>query len=155
RALDELAPLLEEPEAGTQHGFRRRRPEADEDLGPDHVELLEEPRPARLHLAARRRLVDAPLGRSLELEVLDRVGHEDVPASDLRSRERLVQQRSGRADERMALPVLLVARLLADEDEPGAGRALAEHGLRRVAIEVAAAALLNRAGQIREVTGRR
>ena len=154
-ALDELAALLEETEAGAEHGPGGGRAEAHEHFGPHDLQLPKQPGPARLDLAAGRRLVDAALPRSLELEVLDGVGHEDVPARDLRLRERPVEDRSGRPDERMALQIFLVARLLADEDEPRAARAFAEDRLGGLAIEVAAAALLNRARKSGEVPRRR
>src|SRR5690606_11791765 len=45
-------------------------------------------------------------------------------------------------DERPALDVLAIARLLAYEDHPRPAPALAEHGLRRIPVEVAAPAAL-------------
>src|SRR3712207_8598645 len=49
-----------------------------------------------------------------------------VPAVDAGLGQRLVQQPPGRADERLALAVLLVTGLLADEHDPGGLRPLAE-----------------------------
>src|SRR3954451_3183185 len=73
--------------------------------------------------------MDPPLRCRLEPEVLHRVRDVGVPAVDVRVGQRLVQQAPGRADERLALAVLLVAGLLTDEDDPGGLGALAEHGL--------------------------
>ena len=50
-----------------------------------------------------------------------------------------VEHLAGRADERAAGEILLVARLLADEHDRGVERAFAEHGLRRALVEGAAA----------------
>src|SRR5688572_27072733 len=92
-------------------------------------------------LALRRRLVQAALAARLPLEVLDRVGDVQVLALDARGLQRPVEQASGRPDERQALAVLLVARLLADQHDPGVGVAGAEHSLRRVGPERAIVAL--------------
>ena len=66
----------------------------------------------------------------LPLEVLDRVGDVDLVAVDAGGGERLVEQAPRGADERMALFVLLVAGLLADEHDARVTRPLAEDGLR-------------------------
>jgi hypothetical protein len=58
--------------------------------------------------------------------------------------ERLVEEPSGRADERLPPAVLLVSGLLADEHQVGRAPALADHRLGRVLPEPAAAAALNR-----------
>ena len=76
----------------------------------------------------------------LELEVLDGVG--DVASSRGRRRPPRGRRRATAPAARRtaARAVLLVAGLLADEHDRGVGRALAEDGLRRVAVERAAAA---------------
>ena len=78
--------------------------------------------------------------RCLPLEVLDRVRDVDGRPVDARGLERLVEEASGRADEGLAGPVLLVARLLADEARPGSLRPLAEDRLRADLPEMAATA---------------
>src|SRR5262249_40216552 len=55
--------------------------------------------------------------------------------------ERAIEHGAGRADERLALQVLLVARLLAHEHDARMRRPLAEHGLRRILVERTAAAV--------------
>ena len=55
--------------------------------------------------------------------------------------ERAIEQRAGWADERRAVEVLLVARLLAHEHQARPRGALTEHGLRGVAPEVACPAV--------------
>ena len=71
-----------------------------------------------------------PSGRRAPLEVLDDVGDEGRLAIDPGLRQRLVQEPAGRAHERLALEVLVIAGLLADEHPAGRDRALAEDGLR-------------------------
>ena len=61
-------------------------------------------------------------------------------AIDSRFFERVVQQPPGRADERMARQVFLVARLFADEHDARADRAFAENRLRPALPKVAGAA---------------
>ena len=101
-----------------------------------------EPRPAGRDLAGVRLLVDAPLAARLPLEVLDDVGDVDLRAVDPRLRERPIEQRAGRTDERMAAQILGVARLLADEHQRRRRRAFAEDGLRGALVEVACGAVL-------------
>jgi hypothetical protein len=72
--------------------------------------------------------------------VLDHVGHIGQLAVDAGLGEGLVEHAPGRADERASLPVLAVARLLADQHHLGGGGALAEHGLGGVAVQVAGCA---------------
>src|SRR5690606_47525 len=71
------------------------------------------------------------LAAALELEVLDRVGHVQPLAVDAELRERAVEQAARGADERAPGEVLGVARLLADHEDAGPRRTLAEDGLRR------------------------
>jgi hypothetical protein len=60
--------------------------------------------------------------------VLDGVGEVYLAAVDARLRHRAVEELAGRTDEGLALQVLLVAGLLADEGNGGADRAFAEDG---------------------------
>ena len=138
--VDRLAPLLRHPELAAEERLRSGRAQADEDARLDDLELGVEPRPARRHLSPRRLLMDAPLAARLPLEVLDGVRHVHRSAVDPDFRERLVEHPAGGADERPALLVLLVARLLADEHRVGIARPLAEDGLRPGAPELASAA---------------
>src|SRR5262249_2264862 len=77
-----------------------------------------------------RLAVDAPLPRaSLPLEVLHHVGDVGPRAIDARRLEGLVEELPCRTDEGVALDVLAVSGLLADEHQLCAGWALAEHRL--------------------------
>ena len=55
--------------------------------------------------------------------------------------QRAVEHLPGGTDERLAGEVFLVARLLADQHDPRGRRAFAEHGLGRVLVERAGAAI--------------
>jgi len=72
--------------------------------------------------------------------VLHGVGDVDVAALNAGRFEGLVENLAGRTDKGETRQILLVARLLADEHERGIGRTFAEHGLRRVLVEIAAGA---------------
>src|SRR5439155_18349610 len=76
----------------------------------------------------------------LPLEVLDDVRDVGVAAVDPGVLEGAVEELPGRADERPAGEVLLVAGLLADEHQAGRLAPLAEDGLGRSLPEVAALA---------------
>src|SRR5581483_2086045 len=123
-------PLLRHAELLAEQRLRRGRAQTDDDVGLHHRELRLEPRPARGLLAPRRLRVDPPLASRLPLEMLDRIRHVRRGAVDTGELERLVQQAPGRADERAPRAILLVARLLADEDDARVVGALAEHRLR-------------------------
>ena len=90
----------------------------------------------------------------LPLEVLDGVRHVDVVAIDPGGLEGTVEDASGRADERTALPVLLVSRLLAHQHDVRRGASLAEHRLGRVPVQRAGGAALHRSPHHREVRRR-
>src|SRR5581483_5090689 len=128
--LDPAAPLLRHAELLAEQRLRRGRAQTDDDVGLHHRELRVEPRPARGLLAPRRLRVDPPLASRLPLEMLNRIRHVRRGAVDTGELERLVQQAPGRADERAPRAILLVARLLADEDDARVVGALAEHRLR-------------------------
>src|SRR5213594_3318140 len=118
--------------------------QADEHLRLEQGQLGFEPRAARVELARSRRLVDPALATLLELEVLDRVGDVELLARQTRFGECPNEHLARRPDERGALEIFLVARLLADEHDARVGRAAAEHGLGRVAVEIAALATRRR-----------
>src|SRR5690242_11641331 len=138
--LDQLAALLRDPEVAPEQGLCGGRTEADQHARPDHLELRLEPRATGCDLRPVRLLVDAALAAGLPLEVLDDVRDVDLAAVDARVLEGLVEKLPGRADERLALEVLLVARLLADEENLGLRGALAEDRLRPGLVERAGGA---------------
>src|SRR5205085_12506619 len=83
----------------------------------------------------------APLSPRGPLEVLHYVGHVDELPIDARLLQRAVEQLARRAYERPAGLVLLISRLLAEEDRSRGFQALAEDGLRAGLVEVAGGAV--------------
>jgi len=94
-------------------------------------QLLIQPPAVVLDLAWCRFLVDAALAALLELEVLDGIGDVDAVPIDAGLRHRPLQELAGRSHERPALPVLLVAGLLADEGDRSAEGTFAQNRTRR------------------------
>ena len=112
-------------------GQDRRGAERDHELGVHELQLLFQPPAVVLDLACRRFLVDAALSALLELEVLDGIGDVNAVSVDAGLRHRPLQELAGRSHERPALPVLLVAGLLADEGDRGADGTFAQNRTRR------------------------
>ena len=128
--------VARDAERGTHHGLRRGGAEGDNQVRGKNGQLGLEPGPAGGNFAGIRLLVQAALAfRRLEFEVLDRIGHIDVPAVDAGFLQRSVEQTAGGADEWMAGPVLLITRLLADEDDTRGGWAFAEDHLGGVSVK--------------------
>src|SRR5581483_4101747 len=132
RAFHEAAALRRDLEVLADDGLCRRGAEADDDLRLDRLDLALEPLVAGVDLALRGRLVQAPFAARLPLEMLHGVGDVEVLARHIGRLERAVEKPAGGADERQALPVLLVARLLAHQHHPGVRIAGAEYRLRRI-----------------------
>ena len=63
--------------------------------------------------------MQAACAASLPAEALDRVREVDAPAVDARGLHAVVELAPDRPDERTPLGVLVIAGLLADEDELG------------------------------------
>lgn len=120
------------------------RAETDEDLRFDQGELVFEPHTAGPYLCAIRLLVDALLPLGHPTEVLDGIGEVHLGRVQSRLFHRLLEYPPRRADERAALDVLTVARLLANHHDRRARGPFTEHRLGRVAVEVAGGARAGR-----------
>lgn len=150
--LDGNTALLGDAEGRTQHRLGRRGAEANDHVGFDQRKLILEPRKARSHLADVRSLVQAALGARIArpLEVLYRIRDVDVVAVDARRVERVIEQPAGGANKWASLFVLLVARLLTDDDDARRSRPLAEHSLRPHLPQVAAPTPSGRSAKLRK-----
>src|SRR3546814_18376836 len=80
--------------------------------------------------------------------MLDGMGEEEPAAVEPGLCDRLVEQAAGGADEGPALYILLNARLFAHQHDARRRRPLARHPPRRVAIEQAAGAAVDRADKV-------
>jgi hypothetical protein len=91
----------------------------------------------------------ATRGRS-PAKVLHRVGHVGVFRGYLRLAQRTLEYPAGRADERLALLVLDVTRLLADQHDLGVRVASAEDHLGGPLVQIATLALGRGCGHVRQ-----
>src|SRR5690606_17840706 len=130
-----MAALAADSDAAPEDRLRGRGAERRYDTRLDERQLQLEPPAALLDLAHVRLLVDAALAARPVLEVFHRIGDVGLAALDSRVGESPVEDPPGGADEGMALQVLSVARLLADENGDRLFRALAEDGLGGIAVE--------------------
>src|SRR6516225_4663199 len=123
RRINQLPPMLGDPERLAKQRLRGRRPQTDYGAWLNQRYLSIQPWAARRNLARTRLLVDAPLAPRFPLEVLHDI--RDVHARSIYSgfRERPVQEPSGRADKRVTRKIFLVSWLFAHEHEGGVGSA--------------------------------
>jgi hypothetical protein len=91
--------------------------------------------------------VQSPLAARLVLEVFHCVGDEGGGPFDPSFCDRTIKQPTGRADERFAGDVFLVARLFAHQHQGRAPRARARHRLGGILVERAAPAGVFRRAQ--------
>jgi len=105
--------------------------EADDDLRFHECDLVLEPGKARANFSRTWCLVDAALRTRVlcPLEVLDGVREVEVIAIDACCIERAIEDFPRRANERMALSLFDVARLLADHHHARSARTFAEYGV--------------------------
>jgi hypothetical protein len=150
--LDYLTPVLSDPEAGAQQRLGGSGSQRDHYLGLHQPQLLLKPRLAGAHLGGVWLLVQSPLDQLLahELEVLDGIGDVHHTAIEPRGFQRLVEEPAGGPDERPADAILLIPRLLANEECRGARRTFAEYRLGRVHPQIAAAAAGGRLSELRQ-----
>ena len=132
-----LSSHLVQSDRFAEDGLGGRDAEADNDARLHHLHFRLEPGPAGGNLGSGRLFVLAPLALRLPLEVLHGVGDVDVAPRNPGFGQGLVQDLARRADEGMAGLVLLIAGLLADEDDRGLERSFSEDGLRGLFIEIA------------------
>ena len=136
-----------------EHALRGGGAHRHDELGLDCRNFPLIPLPAGLDLRRCRFLVQADLSARHKFEMLHRVGDVDLVAIDAGFGQRTVEHLAGRADEGMAGEVFLVAGLLADQHDGGVLRAFAEHGLRRVLVERAGAAMRGLLAERFEIVG--
>src|SRR6185312_4895728 len=122
------------------HAAHRRRAERDDQRRLDELPFERKPQMAAFDLVSVGPLVHAALAAWLEFEMLDGICHEDLVTIDAGRVERLREKPASRSDEGMPLPILLIARLLADHHHACPRRPLTRHDLRGVAMEGAALA---------------
>jgi hypothetical protein len=134
----------------SEQRLRGGGPEADDHLGLQHLDFGFKPRTASRDFHGVGLFVDAPLAAGFPLEVLYRIRDVDFAAIDARFDKSAIEQLSGRADERLALKIFLVAGLFADENDFGALSTGAEDRLSGVDIKIAGGAGFGGFGELLE-----
>src|SRR5437763_6189566 len=123
----EPAAVSGHPKSPAEQGLRRGRAERHDDLRFDDADLRLEPRKAGLDFDRARFAVNAPRTARHPFEMFDDIGDVSLLAVDPRLHETAVQQPSRWSYEGVAGKILAVARLLADQHDPGSLRAFTEH----------------------------
>src|SRR5207248_11187039 len=148
--LDELTAREARSKVATVEALGSRRAGEHEDRRLDGRNLSSEPGPAGADLRRIGLLVESTFALGFPLEVLDRIGDIHTRSVDSGSGEGLVEQAACRANERFALDVFPVTRLLADKQHFGVRGSLTKDRLRACLVEVtglAARCRLAEAGQ--------
>ena len=127
-----------------------RRSERDDDRWLDHLPFELEPDLAALDFVGVGTLVQAALAAHLVLEMLHRVGDENLRAGDLRFRQGAVEDLAGGPDERLAGKVFLVAGLLAHQHQVRMAAPFAGDRLGCILIQRTARAGVLGLGQLRQ-----
>ena len=119
-------------------------PRAQMTRRPQAGELLLDNRPARRHLVGQRVAV-------LRRAALDDVKNVDVVASQADGLDDAGEKLAGRADERLALGVLIMSRRLADEYQVSRRVAGAEHHLPTTLVQAAGLAVPDGCRELRQL----
>src|SRR5260370_30215174 len=146
--------LLIVTDGASEQAARRRRAERDDRHRLHQRTLDVEPDLAALNFVSVGPLVQPTLAPHLMLEMLHRVSDENLRTWNSCLRQRPVENAPGRADERLAGNIFLVAGLLADEHDVGGPAPLAPHRLRGVLVERTARAFILRLAKLRQRTDR-
>ena len=153
REIEDLSTGRTNAKARSEKGLTGGRAQRDDNRRVDDGQFRGEPLMAGDDFGLVWSLVNAPLPPRLPLEVLHGVGHVDGRPFDLCFSEGFIENAAGRTDKWLAGLILLVTRLLADEDEIGRGRPRPEHGLGCVAPQIAGPASSGARRQVRQLSG--
>ena len=141
RRIDPLAALLGDAEVRAQEALGGSGAQADEYLRLQRLQFGVEPGLAGGDFAGAGFLVDAAFAARLPFKMFDSIGDVNFRAIEAGGGEGLVQEFAGRADERFAREVFLMARLLTDEDDSRTAGAFAKDRLGGVLPQRAGAAV--------------
>jgi hypothetical protein len=145
-----LPPMKRKSKFRTQKRLRRDGSQANDHIWPDDSDFRLQPWPTRGNLASLRSGVKTAFAPWLPFEMFHRIREINVAAVEAGRGKGLVQQLSGRPDERMPLSVFLVAWDLTDNHQTRFGGAFAEHDLCRVPEQFATLARVGSTPQHRE-----
>src|SRR5581483_1211933 len=123
RRSHKLSSITRYAELLSEQSLRGSRAKTDQHGRLNGGEFRIQPWPARVDLRGAGFLVNAPFSTrcGFPTEMLYDVCHINVLALDVCADQRFIQYPAGRADERSALNIFPIARLLANEDDFGLG----------------------------------
>src|SRR5665213_261427 len=137
RMLKWNAAFLRQPKLTPEKGLRRRGPKANDNLGLDQFHFRLQPGPAGAHFSHAWLLMQPPLPAFFEFEMFDHVRHINFRTLDGRICESPVEDSPRESDKRMALDILFIPGLLADQRQVGRSRTFAKDSLRGLQIQIA------------------
>src|SRR5579872_2164593 len=150
RRRKKLASMLCQAKAWAHECLGSGGPERNDHFGPDQSDFGLQPRSARLNLKPLRLGMNSVFPAPDILEVFYGVREIDSALGNPRFAEERAQELSGRTDECPTLFIFVVARLLPDEHDSRARRAIAENRLRRRFVQVASSTARRRRTQTLE-----
>ena len=139
---------LGDGERSTEHAAGGGGAERHDRRRPHDRALDLEPDLAAIDLVDVGALVQPPLAAHLVLEMLDRVGDENVGSVNSGFRERPVEHVPGRTDKRLAGQIFFVPGLLAHQHEMGVAPAFTRYRLGGMAIKRTTRALILCLGEL-------
>lgn len=140
---DKMSVLLGQAICPPQQRLSRGCAETNDHLGFDQIGFGSKPRIARRDFRSLWFFVNPPFAAFLEFEVLHGIGYINFSGIDAGIGQGASKHLAGRTDERMTLPVFLIAGLFSDQDQTRRRRSFAEHALRSETIKIATPAIMN------------
>ena len=132
--VQKTAALARKDNCPTHERACRERAKSDDESWLDQHQFLIEPPTAFFHFVPVRMFVKAPFAALLMLEMFYGVGDIDRTAVEPCLFQSQIEDTAGRPNERTTLPVFLIARLFADQQQRRVYRAFTKNGLRCIPI---------------------
>src|SRR5579872_97987 len=148
--LDRHPSFLRQPEIAAQQRLRGSSSQANDHLGFQELYFSFKPGLACTNFRHSGLLVKPSFASFFKSEVLDHVGNVGCRAINRGIRQGTVEDPAGGTYKRIALKVLFIARLFADQDNSSSLGPSAENGLGRIQITIATVAGLHGSPQQRE-----
>ena len=143
-ALHDLASLPGDAEIAAEQSLGGGGAQAHDQLGLDALDLRFQPGEASGDLARTGLGMQPPFAARCPFEMLDDIGDIGCFSIDSNVGQGFIEQPPGRADERAALEIFLIAGCLAHKHQPSIDRPFTEHRLGGLAKQLATLAIRRR-----------
>ncbi|AUW46788.1 hypothetical protein CUJ84_pRLN2000244 (plasmid) [Rhizobium leguminosarum] len=134
--MQDMAALWRQLHLRPEQRIKRACAERHDKFRLQDVELCAEPPGATPDLTGIRLCMQPPFAARRELEVLDGIGDIAALSVEIGLFQAAIEQLAGGTDKGPAAQILLIARLLADENDLGFHRTFAEDDLRGIPVEI-------------------